>query len=114
VRRSTALTVIVYTALRLGLFVILWLIIDKLTPLGTLWSAVAAILISGALSVVLLDRQRGAMAQAVGGFFDRINQRIERSASAEDEADERARSAGAGHSSEREQDAHNQPEGKQQ
>ena len=94
-KRSTALTIIVYTALRLGLFVILWFAIAKLTPLSVLFSAVAAILISGALSVVLLDRQRGAMAQAVGGFFERINDRIERSASAEDEADDRARSGEA-------------------
>ena len=107
-KRSTALTIIVYTALRIGLFAILWFAIAKLTPLSTLFSAVAAILISGALSVVLLDRQRGAMAQSVGGFFERINNRIERSASAEDEADERARS-GQG-----EQPADNQSEDEKQ
>jgi len=108
VKRSTALTIIVYTVLRIALFGALWFLIDMLTPLSSLLSAVAAILISGALSVVLLDRQRGAMGQAVGGFFERINDRIERSARAEDEADDRARS-GQG-----EQPADHKPEDEKQ
>lgn len=108
VRGSTVLSIAVYTILRLALFGVLWFAVAMLTPLSPLWSAVAAVLISGALSVVLLDRQRGAMAQSVGGFFERINSRIERSASAEDAADDLARSG------EGEQRADEKPEGQEQ
>jgi len=108
VQRSTILSIIVYTVLRIALFGVLWFAIAMLTPLSALWSAVAAVLISGALSVVLLDRQRGAMAQAVGGFFERINSRIERSARAEDAADDLARSR------EGEQRSDDKSEGQQQ
>ena len=116
--KSPVVAFVVYTLLRLALFAVIWLLIDWLTPLGPLWSAVAAILISGALSLVFLDRQRGAMAQSVGGFFGRLNSRIERSATAEDEADDAARAAAAGQSNDasgdREQHSGEQTDGQQQ
>lgn len=43
-----------------------------------------SLLLSGAISIVLLDRQRDAMSEGVGAFFTRINDRIEKSAAAED------------------------------
>jgi hypothetical protein len=76
--------VLLYTLLRVALFVVVWGLIWFFTPLDALWSAVAGILISGALSVVLLDRQRGRVGQAAGGFFSRLNARIDAAARAED------------------------------
>ena len=75
---------ILYTLLRIALFAAVWALVWFLTPLDALWSAVVAILISGALSLVLLDRQRGRVGQAAGGFFSRLNDRIDAAARAED------------------------------
>lgn len=83
-RPSTARSVAVYTVLRVGLFLVVWAVLWFLTPLDALWSAVAAILISGAISVVVLDRQRGRVGLAAGGFFSRINARIDAATRAED------------------------------
>ena len=85
---STTAAVIVYTLLRIALFAVVWVLTWLLTPLDGLWSAVAAILVSGALSLVLLDRQRGRVGQAAGRFFSRINDRIDAAARAEDIDDE--------------------------
>ncbi len=101
--RSKAVAVIVYSVLRLALFVAIWLVIDFLTPIHGLIAAAAAILISGAISVIVLDRQRGAVGEAAAGFFGRINARIEASARAEDENDSENEDAGSG-------DAEEQPE----
>jgi hypothetical protein len=76
--------VAVYTVLRLVLFLAVWAVLWFLTPLDALWSSVAAILISGAISVVVLDRQRGRVGVAAGGFFSRINARIDASTRSED------------------------------
>jgi hypothetical protein len=82
---SKAIAILVYTLLRVGLFALVWVVIEFLTPLHGLWAAAAAILISGAISVVVLDRQRGEVGAAAAGFFGRINARIEASAAAEDD-----------------------------
>ena len=81
---STALAIAVYTVLRVLVFLGVWALLWVLTPLDALWSAVAAILISGAISLVLLDRQRGRVGRATGGFFARINARIDAATRAED------------------------------
>lgn len=81
---ATALAIAVYTALRVLVFLGVWALLWVLTPLDALWSAVAAILISGAISLVLLDRQRGRVGRAAGGFFARINARIDAATRAED------------------------------
>jgi len=73
-----------YTLLRVGLFFALWLPIQLLTQLRGLWAIVIALVGSGVISVILLNRQRNAMGVTVGGFFSRINERIEASARAED------------------------------
>jgi len=62
----------------------LWLPIQLLTPLRGLWALVLALVGSGILSVILLNRQRKAMGVTVGNFFGRINERIEASTRAED------------------------------
>ncbi|MHB1067836.1 MAG: DUF4229 domain-containing protein [Candidatus Nanopelagicales bacterium] len=84
-RGSKAVAIIVYTVLRLALWVAAWLLIVLLTPVKGIWAAAAGILISGAFSLVLLDRQRSAVGAAVSGFVGRINARIEAAAAAEDE-----------------------------
>lgn len=83
-RPATVRALAVYTVLRVALFAVVWGVIWFLTPLDAVWSAVAAILISGAISLVLLDRQRGRVGAAAGGFFSRLNARIDAASRAED------------------------------
>jgi hypothetical protein len=85
---SKAAAIVVYTALRLGLFLAVWLTFELLTPVSGLWAIVLAILISGAISIVVLDRPRNRVGQVADGFFGRLNERIEASARAEDDDDE--------------------------
>lgn len=73
-----------YTVLRVLLFAGVWAVLWYLTPLDALWSAVAALLISGAISIVVLDRQRGRVGAAAGSFFSRMNERIDAATRAED------------------------------
>jgi hypothetical protein len=47
--------------------------------------AVVAFLVSGVLSLVLLNRQRDQLGQSVGGLFSRINARIDANTRKEDE-----------------------------
>ena len=82
---SKAAAVLVYTALRIAVFAAVWLTIELLTPLSGVWAIVVAILVSGAVSLLLLDRQRGQVGAAAAGFFGRLNERIEASARAEDD-----------------------------
>ncbi|MDA2987287.1 MAG: DUF4229 domain-containing protein [Candidatus Nanopelagicales bacterium] len=83
-RPATVRALAVYTILRVALFAVVWGVIWFLTPLDAVWSAAAAILISGAISLVLLDRQRGRVGAAAGGFFSRLNARIDAASRAED------------------------------
>jgi len=83
-RPATVRALAVYTVLRVALFALVWGVIWFLTPLDAVWSAAAAILISGAISLVLLDRQRGRVGAAAGGFFSRLNARIDAASRAED------------------------------
>jgi Flp pilus assembly pilin Flp len=76
--------------MRVGLFVAVWLVLQLVTPLRGLWAAVVAIVISGLISVVLLNRQRSAMGGVVGGFFRGINERIDAASRAEDIPDDEA------------------------
>lgn len=85
---SKTLAVLVYTALRVAVFAAVWLTIELLTPITGLLAIITAILASGAISLLLLDRQRGRAASVAAGFFGRINERIEASARAEDVDDE--------------------------
>jgi Protein of unknown function (DUF4229) len=85
---SKALAVAVYTVLRIALFAAVWLTIELLTPISGLLAIIAALLVSGAISLLVLDRQRGRAASVAAGFFGRINERIEASARAEDVDDE--------------------------
>lgn len=81
-----------YTVLRVLLFAEVWLTIELLTPISGLLAIIAALLVSGAISLLVLDRQRGRAASVAAGFFGRINERIEASARAEDDDDDASRS----------------------
>jgi hypothetical protein len=83
--RSGAFSIAVYTAMRVGLFIGVWLLLQLLTSLRGLWAVAIAIVISGLISVFVLNRQRAAMSSVVGGFFGRINARIDAASQAEDE-----------------------------
>lgn len=74
----------IYTGMRILLFFAVWLLLQLLTPLRGLWGIAAAIVISGLISIFMLNRQRDAMSSTVGAFFHRINERIDESARAED------------------------------
>lgn len=111
-RISTARAVIVYTLLRVLLFAAVWAVLWYLTPLDALWSAAAALLISGAISVVVLDRQRGRVGAAAGSFFSRMNARIDAATRAEDVDD--VIDAGAPDSAQGKQGSEQEPVGEQQ
>ena len=73
-----------YTALRLAMFVGVWILLELLTPIHGLFAAAFAILISGAISIIVLNRQRDVMSASLFGFFRRLNARIDASTRAED------------------------------
>lgn len=73
-----------YTVVRLLLWLGVWAILQFLTPVKGIMAVVLALLISSAISIVLLDRQRDVMSESVGAFFSGINQKIESSGAAED------------------------------
>jgi hypothetical protein len=99
------LAVLVYTVLRVALFLAVWLTIELLTPISGVWAIALAIVVSGAISLFVLDRQRGRVASVAAGFFGGINDRIEASARAEDVDDEPAPAPPATASGEGEQPA---------
>lgn len=103
---SKVVAITVYTVLRVALFAAVWLTLELLTPISGLWAIVLAILVSGAISIVLLDRQRDRVGAVAAGFFRGINERIEASARAEDDDLEAPGSAPAPSSGEGEQPAH--------
>lgn len=74
--------------LRLLLFSLVWLLVQVTTPLRGLLAAVVALLISGVISIVVLNKQRAAMGVALANFFGRINSRIDASTRAEDAEDD--------------------------
>lgn len=78
------LAFLVYTLLRLVLLLAIWILIAWITPVKGLWALALALLVSGAVSLFVLDRQRDAMSVGVARFFSGINERIEASARAED------------------------------
>ena len=80
--------------MRLGLLFAVWLLLQLVTPLRGLWAVVAAVLVSGAISLFLLQRQRAAMSAVVGGFFGRINARIDQASRAEDDWDDQPHGQG--------------------
>lgn len=78
------MAIVVYTLLRLLVLLVVWALIAWLSPIKGLWALALALLVSGAISLFLLNRQRDDMSMGVARFFTSINERIDASARAED------------------------------
>lgn len=78
----------VYTGLRVALLAAVWLLIQVVTPMRGLLAIAVALVISGAISFIVLDRTRDKASAGLSGVFRRIDERIERSKVAEDFDDE--------------------------
>ena len=74
-QRPSARAFLVYNAWRLGLFVVCGALL-ALTGLRSIALLAAALLVSGVLSYFLLDRQRRALAEALGDAVDRSRRRM--------------------------------------
>jgi hypothetical protein len=74
----------VYTGLRIALLAAVWLLIQVITPLRGLIAIAVALVISGIISFIVLDRPRDRASVGLAGVFRRIDERIERSKVAED------------------------------
>lgn len=79
-----------YTTLRVALLLVVWLLIQVVTPLRGLIAIGLAVVISGIISFVLLDRPRDQASRGLSRLFRSIDERIERSRTAEDIEDEPA------------------------
>jgi len=79
------LAVLTYTGLRVLLLVAVWLILQLVTPLRGWLSVAVALVISGLVSLFLLNRQRASMGLVVSSFFGGINARIDAATRAEDD-----------------------------
>lgn len=77
-----------YTAMRVALLIGVWLVIQVVTPMRGLLAIAVALVISGVISFVVLDRSRDSASVGLARVFGRINDRIERSKVAEDIDDE--------------------------
>lgn len=80
---------VVYTAMRIGLFVAslvvvfgVWMLISDQVPV--LWAVVIAFVMSGLASYFLLNRQREAFARRVERRAERMQERFEQMKSRED------------------------------
>lgn len=81
---KSGVAVVLYTLLRIAILIAVWFMFQLLTPIRGIWAIVAALLVSGAISLVVLNKPRDAVSIGVANFFGRINDRIEASKSAED------------------------------
>ena len=81
---ATARPILVFTALRVGLFLAVWLVIQTLSPLRGLVAVVVALVVSGIVSFFVLRGQRSDMGGSVSNVFRRINDRIDAASRAED------------------------------
>ena len=88
---SRWLTTVRYTAARLLLWLAVWAVLQFLTPVKGLLAVIIGLLISSAISIIVLDRQRDVMSEGIGSFFGNINQKIANSAAAEDAWQEQIR-----------------------
>lgn len=79
------LAVLTYTGLRVLLLLAVWLILQLFTSLRGWLSVAVALVISGLVSVFLLNRQRASMGLVVSSFFGGINARIDAATRAEDD-----------------------------
>jgi len=83
VQRPAARAFLVYNAWRLGVFIACAVLLALAGLRGFVLLA-AALLVSGVLSYFLLDRQRRALAEALGNAVDRGRRRMAERAERED------------------------------
>jgi hypothetical protein len=83
-----------YTALRVGLFVVPFLVLLAL-GLDLLWAMLVAAFFSGMVSIFLLSRQRDAVSVAITSRSERARQRMAERTAAEDAWDDAQRRASA-------------------
>lgn len=81
---KSGVAVVWYTLLRVAVLAAVWFLLQLVTPLRGIWAVVAALLVSGGISLLMLNRQRDAVSIVAARFFGGINDRIEASKSAED------------------------------
>ena len=86
-----------YTTLRVAVLLAVWLAIQVVTPLRGLIAIAVALVISGVISFFVLDRPRNQASRGLSGILRRIDERIERSRTAED-IDDDPPPAGSGQS----------------
>lgn len=104
----------VYTGLRIALLIGVWLVIQAVTPLRGLIAVAVALVISGIISFFALDRPRNQASRGLAGIFRRIDERIERSATAEDVDDDPAASPPSASSGQADAHAEQEPVGEEQ
>lgn len=81
---------LVYTGLRIGLFVLVWVVLIGIASAfgadrsAAIWLLIAALVISSVLSLRLLERQREALAQHVQARAERATARFEQLKAKED------------------------------
>jgi hypothetical protein len=81
---------LVYTGLRIGLFVLVWVVLTGIAALfgaggdAVIWLLIAAAVISSVLSLRLLAGPREAFAQSVQARAERATQRFEEMKAKED------------------------------
>ena len=67
----------IYTGLRLAILAGVWLVIQIVTPMRGLLAIAVALVISGVISFVALDRPRDRASAGLSGVFRRIDERID-------------------------------------
>lgn len=77
----------IYTGLRLAVLAVVWFVLQLVTPMRGLFALAAALVISGVISFALLNRSRDSASTGLSRIFGGINERIERSRTAEDHLD---------------------------
>ncbi len=82
---NRAWSILAYSGARIGLFLGIWIVLAWLSPIKGLLAAALALVLSGAISMLALNRQRDAMSKSIAGFFGRMNARIDASTRAEDQ-----------------------------
>lgn len=80
--------IVFYTLLRLAVLAVVWLVIQAVTPMRGWLALAVAVIISGIISFVLLNRTRDEASVGLSGWFRKIDDRIERSRTAEDVDDD--------------------------
>ena len=83
---------LIYTAMRIGLFVVPFAVL-LLLGFDLFWALVAAAFVSGIVSIFALSRQRDAVSSAISTRGERSQRRMAERAAAEDAWDDEQRSA---------------------